>query len=217
MRNPLRSEAEAFRFVWLTIAYFALIVIGAEINRWLGVAVFLIESSAVVWWFVTHGEMREPIQQAPAPHPTGERRILVVANETVAGGELLNEIRRRANGSDASLLVVTPALNSQMKTWTSDEDGARAAAQERLDASLAALHMAGLEARGEIGDVDPLQAMEDALRTFAPDEVIISTHPAGRSNWLERDVVEHARERFALPVTHVVVDLDAERRLASGY
>ena len=81
------------------------------------------------------------------------------------------------------------------------------AAQQRLDASLAAMHEAGIEASGEIGDGDPLQAIEDALRTFAPDELIISTHPEGRSNWLERGVVESTRERFALPVTHVVVDL----------
>ena len=67
----------------------------------------------------------------------------------------------------------------------------------------------GSTARGEIGDGDPLQAIEDALRTFAPDELVISTHPEGRSNWLERGVVEAARERFDLPVTHVVVDLAA--------
>jgi GABA permease len=217
MRNPLRSEAEAFRFVCLTIGYFALIVLGHEINNWVAAAVFVIETSAVIWWFATHGEMREPIKQVPAPHPAGERRILVVANETVAGGELLNEIRRRANGTRTSLLVVIPALNSQVKHWANDEDGARAAAQARLDASLAALHLAGLEANGEVGDDDPLQAIDDALRTFSPDELIISTHPEGRSNWLERDIVAHARERFALPVTHVVVDLEAERRLASGY
>jgi GABA permease len=202
----------------MTIAYFALIVIGREINDWVGVAVFLIETSAVVWWFVTHGEMREPLTPVqPAQHPEGERRILVVANETVTGGELLREISRRANGERTSLLVVTPALNSQMKHWASDEDGARAAAQARLDASLAALQLAGLNARGEVGDDDPLQAIDDALRTFAPDELIISTHPEGRSNWLEREVVSRARERFALPVTHVVVDLEAESRLASGY
>jgi hypothetical protein len=218
VRNPLRSEAEAFRFVVLTIAYFALIVIGREINDWVGVAVFLIESAAVVWWFVTHGEMREPITQVqPAEHPEGERRILVVANETVTGGELLTEIRRRADDGPTSLLVVTPALNGHVKHWASDEDAARAAAQARLDASLAALHRAGLSARGEIGEADPLQAIDDALRTFAPDELIISTHPEGRSNWLEREVVSRARERFALPVTHVVVDLEAEGRLASGY
>ena len=217
MRNPFRSEAAAFRFVWPTIGYFALIVIGSAINTWLGVAVFLVETSAVAWWFFTHGQREDPIPVAPPEHPAGERRILVIANETVAGGELLSAIRRQANGSRTALLVVTPALNGQVKHWANDDDAARVAAQERLDASLAALHLAGLEARGEIGDDDPLQAIDDALRTFAPDELIISTHPEGRSNWLERDVVTHARERFALPVTHVVVDLEAERRLGSGY
>ncbi len=62
---------------------------------------------------------------------------------------------------------------------------------------------AGIQAAGEIGDGDPIQAIEDALRTFRPDELIVSTHPLGKSHWLERGVVEKARERFALPVTHV--------------
>jgi nucleotide-binding universal stress UspA family protein len=108
------------------------------------------------------------------------------------------------------VLVVTPALNSPLKHWVSDEDDARAAAQDRLEESLAKLSEAGVEARGEVGDGDPLQAMEDALRTFGADEIIISTHPEGRSHWLERGVVEKARERFAVPITHVVVDLERE-------
>ena len=62
---------------------------------------------------------------------------------------------------------------------------------------------------GAVGDGDPLQAIEDALRTFGADEIVISTHPEGRSNWLERDVVGAARDRFGVPITHVVVDLDA--------
>ena len=53
--------------------------------------------------------------------------------------------------------------------------------------------------------------MEDAVRLFGPDEIIISTHPEGRSHWLERGIVEAARERFAVPITHVVVDLEAEQ------
>ena len=53
--------------------------------------------------------------------------------------------------------------------------------------------------------------MEDALRLFGADEIIISTHPEGRSHWLEKGIVEGARERFAVPITHVVVDLVAER------
>ena len=60
-------------------------------------------------------------------------------------------------------------------------------------------------------DQDPMQAIEDALRTFGADEILISTHPEGRSHWLEQDLISKARERFALPITHVVVDLAAER------
>jgi hypothetical protein len=67
-----------------------------------------------------------------------------------------------------------------------------------------------VDAKGEIGDAEPLQAMEDALRLFGADEIIISTHPEGRSHWLEKGIVEGARERFAVPITHVVVDLQAE-------
>ena len=68
-----------------------------------------------------------------------------------------------------------------------------------------------MDARGEVGDGEPLQAIEDAVRTFGPDEIIISTHPPGRSQWLEKRLVDNARGRFDLPITHVVVDLTAER------
>jgi hypothetical protein len=64
-----------------------------------------------------------------------------------------------------------------------------------------------MTARGEVGDSDPVQAIDDAIRTFGPDEIVISTHPEGRSNWLERGIVEAARQRFDCPVTHVVVVL----------
>ena len=65
-----------------------------------------------------------------------------------------------------------------------------------------------MSARGHLGDADPLQALDDALRIFDPDEVVISTHPHARSNWLERQVVRRARERYPVPITHVVVDLE---------
>ena len=134
-----------------------------------------------------------------------------MANETVGGETLRDEIRKRSEGVAEHVLVVTPALNSPLRHWASDDDNARAGAQQRLDRSLQRLREAGIDAEGEIGDSDPLQAMEDALRTFGADEVIISTHPEGRSNWLERGVVDAARERFALPITHVVVDLEREK------
>jgi nucleotide-binding universal stress UspA family protein len=139
-----------------------------------------------------------------------ERRILVVANETVGGARLREEIRSRSEGYEEQVFVVCPALNSPLRHWASDEDGARVQAQQRLNTSLARLREAGVDAKGEIGDAEPLQAMEDALRLFGADEIIISTHPEGRSHWLEKGIVEGARERFAVPITHVVVDLHAE-------
>jgi len=213
VRNPVRSESDAFRFVWLTIGYFALIVVGSLINVWVGVAVFVVLSAAGVWWVLrARGGGEPPVREAPAATPPDEHRILVVANETVGGPELLAEVRRRAEGRRVKVLVVCPALNSPLRHWASDEDDARAAAQTRLERSLESMRSVGLDAAGEIGDGDPLQAVEDGVRTFAPDELIVSTHPEGRSHWLERGVVERARERFALPVTHVVVDLDADQR-----
>lgn len=211
MQNPFRSEQEAFRFLIRTIAFCAVVVIAALINTWLGVIVFLIAAGVVVWWLFFRGEPKRPIQTAPARRGgEGERRILVVANETVAGRSLRDEVVRRAVERDAQVLVVTPALNTRIRHWTSDEDTARGAAQARLDESLAALSRDGIDAQGTVGDDDPCQAIEDALRMFAADEIVVSTHPAGRSNWLEHGVVERAKERFDLPITHVVVDLERE-------
>lgn len=209
-RNPFRSEAEAYRFLLLTVGYFALIVGASVIAAWLGVVVFAVVTAVVLWLWL-RGRSSEPVERAAIERPGGEdeRRILVIANETVGGAELLSILRSKAEDVDERVLVVCPALNSQVRTWASDEDGARAAAQERLDASLARLRSLGLQAQGEVGDGDPLQAIEDALRTFGADEIVISTHPPGRSNWLEQDVVGNARERFDVPITHVVVDLDA--------
>jgi hypothetical protein len=212
MQNPFRSEQEAFRFLIRTIAFFAVVVAAALVNTWLGLAVFAVAAGVVGWWLFFRGDPKKPIQTAPARRGgENERRILVIANETVGGETLRSCIQKRAEGVQEEVLVVCPALNSPLKHWASDEDGARAQAHERLEASLARLREGGVNARGEVGDSEPLQAMEDALRTFGADEIIISTHPEGRSHWLERGVVAAARERFVVPITHVVVDIDAER------
>jgi hypothetical protein len=210
--NPFRSEAEAYRFLLVTIGYFAAIVLATLVGgRWLGLAVFVVLTVVGLWWLLRR-RPEAPVRTAPPRRGAeNERRILVIANETVGGATLREEIRRRAEGYEEQVLVVCPALNSPLRHWASDEDAARAAAQERLGRSLARLSEAGVEARGQVGDAEPLQAMEDALRTFGADEIIISTHPEGRSHWLERGVVAQARERFGVPITHVVVDLEAER------
>jgi GABA permease len=211
MESPFRSEAAAFRFLLITIGAFALIVLASWASPALGFLTFLGLSAAAVAVYLR--------QRGPAPEPTsvqrlgdpGERRILVVANETVAGEELLSVISTLALSRRSTFLVVSPALNSRLKTFTSDEDPARAAAQERLAETIARLASVGIDARGEVGDGDPLVAIDDAVRTFGPDEIVISTHPPGKSNWLERGVVDAVRSRYDVEVTHVVVDLAAQR------
>jgi hypothetical protein len=213
MINPFRSEAEAYRFLLLSVGYFAAIAIAAlAIGKWAGIVVFLgLTIAGLV--YVVRAQSGEPRQQTVPTHRGGEneRRILVIANETVGGERLREEIRNRSEGFDEQVFVVCPALNSPLRHWASDEDGARVQAQERLNTSLSRLRQAGVDAKGEIGDAEPLQAMEDALRLFGADEIIISTHPEGRSHWLEKGIVDAARERFAVPITHVVVDLEAEQ------
>jgi hypothetical protein len=209
MRNPLRSEAEAFRFLVVSIVGALIIVAGAYIDTWVGVAAAVIVIGAIARWY-----WRQPSPTMPRLRVESDdamHRILVVANETVGGGPLRAELERRARGPATEVLVVAPALASPVQHWVSDVDGARSAADERVRASVERLAETGLVVRGEVGDQDPLQAIEDALRTFGADEIVISTHPEGRSHWLEQDLITKARERFALPITHVVVDLAGER------
>jgi hypothetical protein len=140
------------------------------------------------------------------------RRILVIANETAGGPRLREELIERAQRGPTQVFVVCPALNSRLRHWLSDEDGARTKAEQRLSDSLSALVREGIEADGVVGDADPVVALSDGLRMFPADEVIISTHPPGRSNWLERDVIGRAQGICPVPVTHVVAAVPVASR-----
>jgi hypothetical protein len=214
VRNPLRSEAEAYRFVLVSVAYFGVIVLVASLGGlWPGLVAFVLVTAAVAAWILFTGRRERPLQVAPpGRHSADERRILVLANETVGGERLREVIREKAEGYPSSKVhVVAPALNSPVRHWASDEDPARRAAELRLQESLGRLRDGGIDASGGVGDAEPLQALEDGLRLFDADEIVISTHPEGRSHWLEKGVVQEARARFAVPITHVVVDLEAEQ------
>jgi GABA permease len=182
-------------------------VVASAASTLLGFITFLGLSAAAVAVYLRQRGPSPEREHVAALGDAGERRVLVVANETVKGEELLSTISTLALSERTTFLVVCPALNSRLKTFTSDEDPAREAAQARLDVTLARLTSVGIEAKGEVGDGDPLVAVADAVRTFGPKEIVISTHPPGKSNWLERGIVESVRARFDVPVTHVVVDL----------
>ena len=213
MHNPLRSEAEMFRLtVIITVCAAVVIAAALVIDPAVG-AIILVAELAVGAWFILRGSRGTlPRTADVAKADDGVHRVLVVANETVGGRALLEEIRARSQDGGAQIHVVVPALTaSALEHWSSDVDGAIADARRRLDASLATMKAAGLDASGHVGDHhEPGEAIEDALREFPADELIISTHPEGRSRWLEGGVVERAKSEVPLPVTHVVVDLQAE-------
>jgi hypothetical protein len=219
MINPLRSEQDAFRFTLIVgalLAPIALVAIIWNTGAALAVAGGLAIGLVIGLFVLKRDEPREKMLLGQRLEEDGPLRVLVVANQTLSGRALRDEISHRTRGEHAQLRVVCPALNSKIKHWTNEEDQARADAQRRLADLLTDLRGEGFDADGDIGDDDPVQAMEDALRRFRADEVIVSTHPAGRSNWLERDVVGRARDRFDIPVTHVVVDLAREQAQAGG-
>jgi hypothetical protein len=148
------------------------------------------------------GSNGPPRQVTETPH-----RVLLIANETVAAPSVRARIADLVGGRQAEVFVVAPALTgSRFKHFAGEVDEAIEAARARLDACVQALRAIGIEASGDVGDSDPNLALEDALRRFAADEVVISTHPPERSKWLEQDVVEQARRAVRQSVTHVVVD-----------
>ena len=121
-RNPFRSEAEAYRFLLLTVGYFALIVAAAAIETWLGLVVFIGLTAAATWLWL-RSRSNEPAMKASVRQVgnENERRILVIANETVGGDELLSILRTKSEGVAERILVVSPALNSHVRHWASDE------------------------------------------------------------------------------------------------
>jgi methylmalonyl-CoA mutase cobalamin-binding subunit len=137
--------------------------------------------------------------------------VLVIANETVASDELLKAVRADAQAGD--LVTVLAPVNAPSSGYVVYEDTRRAAAGRRLDRTLAALREAGISAHGLVVDTAPEDAVRDALAQLepTPDRIVVSTHPAQKSGWLRKHVVDKIRDAAGdVPVEHVVVDLESE-------
>jgi alkanesulfonate monooxygenase SsuD/methylene tetrahydromethanopterin reductase-like flavin-dependent oxidoreductase (luciferase family) len=214
VRNPIRSETDAFYVACGGALLIGVsVALGALLDPLVGAALFAgAIIGALVWEIATKDpDRRRPLREAAAgrrPTPEGRKRVLVIANRTLAGEKLRDELRRRAD-SGAELRLVAPILSSRIHYFASDVDRELAEAHTRLTTALAWAQAEGLDATGKVGDPSTaLGAIEDELRLFGADEVIISTHPPGKSNWLETGIVERLRDELEIPVTHLTVDLD---------
>jgi GABA permease len=143
----------------------------------------------------------------PAAAPSeddGSYRILVIADESCMEPAFANEIVSHGAGRKVEALVVAPAIGSRLARWTGDES-AHVDARQHLDDTVTALARAGVTARGETGADDPLQAADDGLREFAANEIVFVTKPGTSTDWVETGVVEAARSRYPVPVTHIAL------------
>jgi phosphopantetheine adenylyltransferase len=140
------------------------------------------------------------------PQPTA---VLVVANETLVGDELVAAIRRRAEKGPIRVAVVAPVTQPR-GGYVVYRDSRRAAAGRRLDRVLAALRLAGIPAHGAVFDDEPLAVVKDVLASEDIDEIVVSTHPETTSGWLRKDLVDEIRKAAGdRPVEHVVSDVSA--------
>jgi hypothetical protein len=137
--------------------------------------------------------------------------ILVVANETLAGAQLLETVKERASaGGEGTRVVVCVPRNKPKHGNIIYDDFVFDAAKVRIDLARRFLRDQDINAIGDIGDPDPYTATMDAVAEHHPDEIIVSTFPATVSGWLRRDLIERIEQASGLPVTHVVQDIDAE-------
>jgi hypothetical protein len=133
------------------------------------------------------------------------KRLLVVTTAHVEASELRECLRGHA-GSDADVRVVAPASDLSPLQWlANDEDEARGEAAEIAGETERAARPEAARVETEIGDSDPVQAIEDALRRFPAEEILVVTRRGEEANWLEEDAAEAASERFGVPVTQLVV------------
>jgi hypothetical protein len=138
------------------------------------------------------------------------KRVLVLANETIGGKNLLDRIKAiAAEGEDVSFHVVVPQTRPRHGNIIYD-DVVRDSAQVRVDLALEFMEDEGITGTGEVGDGDPFNAALDAVAAHGIDEILVSTLPATSSGWLRRDLIERLQEATGLPVEHVVVDIAAE-------
>jgi hypothetical protein len=136
-------------------------------------------------------------------------RILVVANQTLGCGELIGELRRRAETTGCEMLLLVPANLASAHHVAGlplspphDEDTVELM-HRRLTTEMNWLKRAGVNVDGEVGSSDPVEAVTEVLSRREFDEVIVSTFPPGVSRWLRMDLPNRIRRRSKLPVTHV--------------
>lgn len=140
------------------------------------------------------------------------RRLLAIVTDDLIGPELLREIRRggvQSQGSEVNLRVIVPAVEANAFRHTlGDIDEPRREAEVRLGRVLEELRANGIEAAGEVGDPDPIQAAQDALLKAPTDEIVIFEHERAQARWFEEGLLEKAEAGLDPPFRVIALHSD---------
>jgi hypothetical protein len=215
MRFPIRSETDAFR---LTVGGATLVcvavIVGLLSTTVVGVIAFAALGLLALSAYLASAdrERRQPLREAAeAPHPRGARdgarHVLVVANEPLEGEELRERIAGAGSGR-VELDVLAPVLSSRTHLAYTDIDSETRRARERLERSLSWARTQGFLAHGRVGDaISPIASVEDELRDFGADEVIVVTAGLQAQHWQEREGIRRLQAELDVPVVQVALSL----------
>lgn len=134
-------------------------------------------------------------------------RVIAIVPDDLHGSEPIDQLQASADGDGVEVRVVVPAVEaSPLRHTMGDIDEPRQQAEERLERILKLLRKSGLQASGEVGDPDPVQAAQDALLKAPADEVLIFEHAEGQAEWYENGLYERAKESLEPPLRLIVLD-----------
>ena len=203
--HETRREFSAVPVVVIVSAIGLAVFGGIWLGPWAAVVVTVGFALIVIAALIVWAMRRDSLGDAPQVRPIddGRFRILVVADERCATPSFAQDLRSDAGDRPLSVFVVAPALESRMGQLAGDQQGYEDATR-RLNDIVEGFKRAGMDAQGEVGPNDPLQAADDGLRQFAANEIVLVTHPESQANWLESGVVARARSRYFQPVKHIV-------------
>ena len=120
-----------------------------------------------------------------------------------------DELQAALGGDVGKIHVVAPAVQQSRLQWlTNAEDAARAEAERTAEEVAAATEGEAEQVEAEAGDSDPLLAVEDALRTFDADEIVVVTRTGEEASWLEEGAAETIAARFP-ELTVTTIELPA--------
>jgi hypothetical protein len=162
----------------------------------LGMAAGALAATSVVV-FAARSKPERTLEVAPSDQAGHRVLVLAVAEATPASAQRIADI----TGSPTDVRVLVPVPSHRLDRWLSAEDEARHEAEARLARSAGVLVAAGLPVSGSVGDADPAQALEDELRGYAADEVVLLTDGA-------KDPLAKVEGRLGLPLRRVATDAE---------